>query len=230
LYIKQTENSSKLAIVLPGLLDSKDYIHMTSLVDHLAKNGYTALSLDPPGTWESPYSIDHYTTTNTQLAVKELIDYFGKIPTVVIGHSRGGSNAMLAGMSNPEVTHFVAIMSHAVPSTLGKDLKGGPYESDRDLPPGKVRTIEKVHYSLPYSYFIDQAKYNAQDTLPSSTKKKLFFYGTHDALVSEDEVKETYELSADPKELVELDCEHDYRLHADAVEKVNNKIIEFLAA
>ena len=53
-YTKGDQNSPKLALVLPGRLDTKDYIHNTSLVDYLSRRGYFALSFDPPGTWESP--------------------------------------------------------------------------------------------------------------------------------------------------------------------------------
>ena len=74
-YEKGDPNSSKLAIVIPGRLDTKDYIHNTSLVDYLANRGYFALSFDPPGTWESPGDIELYTTTNLIKSVDELIEF-----------------------------------------------------------------------------------------------------------------------------------------------------------
>lgn len=43
-------NSSKLALVLPGRLDTKDYVNFTSHLEFLASLGYFAVSLDPPGT------------------------------------------------------------------------------------------------------------------------------------------------------------------------------------
>ena len=52
-YIKGDTQSDKFALILPGLLDTKDYLHMTSHVDFLATKGYLALSFDPAGTWES---------------------------------------------------------------------------------------------------------------------------------------------------------------------------------
>ena len=96
-YEKGDPNSQKLAIVIPGRLDTKDYIHNTSLVDYLASRGYFALSFDPAGTWESPGDIDLYTTTNLIKSVNELIEFFGNKPTLLAGHSRGGTIAMLAG-------------------------------------------------------------------------------------------------------------------------------------
>src|SRR3989338_3016633 len=106
-YEKGDSNSPKLAIVIPGRLDTKDYIHNTSLVDYLASRDYFALSFDPPGTWESPGDIELYTTTNYLKAVDELIEHFGTKPTLLAGHSRGGTIAMLAALKNPHVTHFI---------------------------------------------------------------------------------------------------------------------------
>src|SRR3989338_4759008 len=96
-YAKGDPASSKLAIIIPGRLDSKDYAHNTSLVDYLAGRGYFALSFDPPGTWESPGDIGLYTTTNLLKVVDELIEHFGNKPTLLAGQSRGGTVAMLAG-------------------------------------------------------------------------------------------------------------------------------------
>lgn len=80
-YTKGDQDSPKLALVLPGRLDTKDYIHNTSLVDYLASQSYIALSFDPPGTWESSGNIELYTTTNYLKAVDELIEHFGNKQT-----------------------------------------------------------------------------------------------------------------------------------------------------
>lgn len=97
IYSKGDKNSPRLALVLPGKLDSKDYPHMHSHVDYLAKKGYFALTFDPPGTWESPGDIKLYTMTNYIKAVNELIENFGNKPTFVMGHSFGGSIALYVG-------------------------------------------------------------------------------------------------------------------------------------
>ena len=73
---KGDKNSNKLAICLPGRLDTKDYINFTS----------------------------H-------------IEYFGNKPTLLLGHSRGGQVAMLAGTSNPVVEGFVLVNASYGPPT-----------------------------------------------------------------------------------------------------------------
>src|SRR3989338_8571987 len=120
IYAHGEKTSSSLALVLPGKLDTKDYPHMKNHVGYLSARNYLALSFDPPGTWESPGGIELYTMTNYLKAINELIEYFGNKPTVLMGHSRGGSMAMLAGVQNKYVTHIIAVMSHIEPSEISE--------------------------------------------------------------------------------------------------------------
>ena len=73
-YSKGLITSNKLAIVLPGRLDTKDYPNIQGHVEYLAKRGFYALSFDPPGTRESLGDISLYTTTNYVKAVNEVIE------------------------------------------------------------------------------------------------------------------------------------------------------------
>jgi len=228
-YARGDKQAPKLAIVIPGRLDTKDYIHIKSHVDYLAARGYYALSFDPPGSWESPGGIGTYTTTNTLQAIDELIELHGNRPTLLVGHSRGGSNAMLAGTTNPYVTHFVSIMSHTGPTTVGLPVGHNSSSSTtRDMPPGTERTRERVPFDLPYAYFEDQLQYDSLPALKECTKPKLFFYGTQDVLVSKDNVEAAYEASAKPKTIHPLEAEHDYRLDANRIDEVNKVIGLFL--
>ncbi len=230
IYAKGDSNSSKLAIVIPGRLDTKDYVHNTSLVNFLSTKGYYALSFDPPGTWESPGDITLYTTTNYLKVVDELIEHFGNKPTLLAGHSRGGSIAMLAGPKNPHVTHFISIMSlYGAPSApIKEDVVDGNLIELRDLPPGNSQTQEKKKYELPLSYFEDGEQYDALPGLKDCKKPKLFFYGKQDKENNPEDIKEAYRVAADPKMIHGLDSEHDYRLHPKVIEEVNEVIGQFL--
>lgn len=221
--------ADKLAVVVPGRLDTKDYIHMTSLVDYLASKGYLALSFDPPGTWESSGGINLYTTTNICKAIDEIIEYYGNRPTAVIGHSRGGTHALLAGTTNQYVTHYAAIMSHHGPTNVGLPKDGDTVTiSYRDLPPGTNRTSKQKKFALPTAYFADQQQYDALPALARSTKPKLFFYGKRDALVSPNSVQKMYNQSSKPKMIHGVDTEHDYRLHPQAINEINQTVGAFL--
>ena len=229
-YEKGDPNSSKLAIVIPGKLDTKDYIHNTSLVDYLAGRGYFALSFDPPGTWESPGDIELYTTTNYLKAVDELIGHFGNKPTLLAGHSRGGTIAMLAGPKNSHVTHFIPIFSYYdAPSDPSEErIVDGKVISHRDLPPGNMKTKEKKEFGLPLNYFEDGKQYNALAGLKKCTKPKLFFYGVKDDMNDPEDVKKAYEESAEPKMIHALNSEHDYRYHPEIIKEANQIIGKFL--
>jgi|ERR1700741_3923839 len=227
-YANGNPDAEKVSIVIPGRLDTKDYIHIRSHVDHLAKLGYYALSFDPPGTWESPGQIDLYTSTNMQLVIKELIAHLGSKPTTLVGHSRGGSHALLAGTTLPEVTHFAAIMSSVGPTIASKPAEGQVEHSTRDLPPGSIRTTDKIAFDLPYTYFEDQEQYDATELLKTCTKPKLFVAGSRDTTVPTTSIHATYVVSADPKEFAEIDAEHDYRLDPDAINEVNVLLERFL--
>ncbi|MDD5145238.1 MAG: alpha/beta fold hydrolase [Candidatus Pacebacteria bacterium] len=226
-YARGNESSEKIALVLPGKLDTKDYPHMRSHVDFLANQGFFALSFDPPGTWESPGGIELYTMTNYLKAINELIGYFGNKPTILLGHSRGGSMAMLGAITSPYVTHFVAVMSRAGERMPNKPMKAGDTSiSYRDMP-GSPN--EKKKFELPFSYFEDSARYNILEGLKSCTKSKLFIMGTRDITVKPEEVKAAYEAAAQPKEFREIDSDHDYRWHSDLIDKVNQIVGDFLS-
>jgi pimeloyl-ACP methyl ester carboxylesterase len=224
-------NAAKLAIITPGRLDTKDYAQNVSHINFLAGLGYYAVSFDPPGTWDSPGPIGIYTTTSTLTAIDELIDHFGNRPTLLMGHSRGGTVSILAGARNKAVTHMISVCSsYGGVTKVARAEEGQVTVSPRDIPPGTARTPEagRKVFDLPYSYFEDSDQYNALDILPSCTKPMLFFYGTHDDLVRESEVRKMYAAAAGPKEIKALETDHDYRLHPEIIEEVERVAADFL--
>ena len=226
IYEKGDRNSSKLALLLPGRLDTKDYPHMRSHVDYLSSKGFYAVSFDPPGTWGSAGDIALYSMTNYLKAIDQLVKHFGKRPTLLMGHSRGGSMAMLAGSRNKHITGIVSVFSSAEPSTTPEGLRPGQTKgSDRDVP-GKPN--EKKHFELPYSYFKDSMSYDISSEITKTTKPKLFFLGTQDKLVEPDDIRKTFNESLEPKYLVELNSGHDYRLDSKLIDKVNKHLGRFL--
>jgi predicted alpha/beta-hydrolase family hydrolase len=217
-------DSERFMLCLPGRLDTKDYAHIQSHVDYFAEKGFFTVSFDPPGTWESGDDISLYTTANYLTAINEIIAHFGNRPTVALGHSRGGTMALLAGVNNKYVTHMIAVMSHWG-SSGRPETNEVVHISHRDLPPGTERTTEQKEFKLPMSYFNDDADYSGLDTC---AKPKLFFVGRQDALVTLDDVHEMFASAAEPKQLIELESEHDYRLHLKVVYEVNKNVGEFL--
>jgi len=230
-YVKGDVNAKKVALVLPGKLDTKDYAHMRSHVDFLARRGFLAVSFDPPGTWESPGDITIYTMTNYLKATNELIDYFNSRPTLVVGHSRGSSIGLFAAMGNQHVIACVAIMCSLSPGkfTNQRDdewkIKGYTTEM-RDLPPGGGAKTKR--FDLPYSFFEDQRQYDLADGLKKLIKPKLFVLGTQDDMAPPRAVRGLFELSAEPKWLYELESDHDYRRKPELIRELNDVIGDFL--
>ncbi len=229
IYTQGNPNSEKFALVLPGKLDTKDYSHMRSHVEYLANQGYFALSFDPPGTWESPGDIRLYTMTNYLKVINELIESYGNKPTFLMGHSRGGTMAILVGTSNPLVTGFVAIFSGFINGRGEEDLEWkekGMYVSMRDLPPGGGS--KEKQFELPYSFLKDERNYDITQGLETSDKPKLFMLGLQDNLVQPQIIRETYNLAAEPKQLYEMNSNHDYRHDQTLIEEVNNRVGKFI--
>ncbi len=227
---KGDPDAPKLALVLPGRLDTKDYVHMTSLVDFLATRGYLAVSFDPPGTWDSPGNIEIYSTTNYIKAINELIEHFGNRPTVLLGHSRGGTVAIQAGALNPHVTAIVPIAaSYGIPTPPSAEaMAAGTQKEHRDLVPGTSRTEEKREFALPMAYFQDGAQYNSAAVLETCDKPKLLIYCDKDEFTPSEKVQELFKQIPEPKMIYSVQSEHDYRLHPAVMDEVNKVIGEFL--
>jgi alpha/beta superfamily hydrolase len=164
--------------------------------------------------------------TNYLKAINELIEYFDNRPTFVVGHSRGGSMAMLAGTTNPHITHFISVMSRASANAVNKSISQGKSQTTyRDTPedPHKRRSFD-----LPYSYFEDANHYDMIDGLSKCLKPKMFIMGTRDTVVKSEFVHEAYHAAAEPKVLEVLDSEHDYRRDPALIEEVNQLLRNFL--
>jgi len=224
---KGNKNSEKVAILLPGRLDTKDYANFVSHLDYLANKGFYVIAFDPPGTWESPGGIELFTTTNYLKAVNELIEYFGNKPTILLGHSRGGNVAILAS-TNPYVIGIVLVISSYEVPTPPKSAKNGIQVEYRDLPPGAERTKEQKEFALPLNYFKDGEKFNPLTILRKNKKPKLLFSGTDDKYYTPKEIQEIYNSIPEPKMLHELNSDHSYRRHSEIVEEVNKVVGNFL--
>ena len=223
-------NSEKLAIILPGRLDTKDYECFNSHLDCFAKLGYYAISIDPPSTWDSPGDINLYTTTNYIKAVNELIEYLGNRQTILFGHSRGGLVASIVGTNNAFVKGIITINS-----SLGKpeapasgEIKDNIYITYRDLPPGTEKTKEQKRFEIPMSYFEDGKKYNGAEELKKCFKAKLILYGKNDSNNSIESVREVFDSIPESKSFCELECGHNYRYFPKIVDEVNEEIKSFM--
>ncbi len=73
----------KIALLLPGYLDSPDYLHLITFEKRLKELGYAVERLDACNLWKNE-DIENYTITNFIKQIKERVDFY-KIKLVVIG-------------------------------------------------------------------------------------------------------------------------------------------------
>jgi pimeloyl-ACP methyl ester carboxylesterase len=223
--ISGDEDAEKLAILMPGRLDTKDYVNFMSHAEFLADLGFLVVAIDPPGTWESPGDLEDYTTSMYVQCVNELIAHFGNRPTLLLGHSRGGATAMIAS-ENPAVAGLILVnAAYGNPSKLDPSkIIDGKLAESRDLPPGNVRTEEQRKFDLPMAYFEDGKKHDPISSLSVFAGPKLIVHATEDEFVSLERVQEIYETLKNPKTFLEINCKHDYRLCPEAITQVNNAL------
>lgn len=227
---KGEKNAQKVAIIIPGRLDTKDYAHITTCVDLLAHKGFFALSFDPPGIWESPGDISLYNTTNYIQATQELIEYLGNRPTLLVGHSRGASTAMMVGEKNKNVIGLILLMSNFGPPTPpGETAKQEGFEKTyRDTPPGTTKTNKQKEFKLPLSYFENGALYNPGESLLNCNQPKLLIHGIEDEFTPPEEEMDIYKKIHPPKEIKQINSVHDYRYNQEAIKTVNKAIEDFV--
>lgn len=230
-YEKGAADAPKLAVVLPGRLETKDYIHLKSHVSALSELGFHAIAFDPPGSWDSPGMVEDYTVTNYLNAAHEVVEYFGNRPTLLVGHSLGGSIAALAGVSNSHVMAYVGLMSLANGPRTTEDPK---WEADgtvtfyRDLPPGNHHTSKQKRYDLPYSFFEDALAHNIIRALQTCDKPKLFVTGKYDTQNQTSRPPEVYACVAELKKLVEIESPHSYRYSEAIISQINILLKKFV--
>ncbi len=223
--------AERVAFVLPGRLDTKDYPHMRAMVALFADRGYFAVSFDPPGTWQSPGGLDQYTLHNYRQAVLELHSYFGGKPVVYAGHSFGGFMSMACSVDCKHTLACIDIMGASHFNRSSGVSKNSQWEQDgyldefRDEPdyPTTMRT-----FKLPWQFQQTRMGVDVRPQLAHLTVPKLFVYGEHDETIMPADVRDAYAAAADPKKLVGFDSDHDFRRNLKQVEVMMQVVANFL--
>ena len=231
------ELTHKLAILCPGYLDTKDYLHLKDLAQKLQNNGYTVVRFDPTGTWESEGDILDYTVTQYLDDIKSIylnmVEDYAYTNILIAGHSLGGMISLLYASRNPSVSKVLAIMpsspySMALANNKRKKWKEDGFRlSHRDIP----NEDNRKEFKVPYSHLEDRDKYNVIDDVKLIKVPIVFIAGGADALINPKEVKRIKNNANNPKELIIIDnIGHDYRHIYKEIEKVNKIAINSIAS
>ena len=159
-----------------------------------------------------------------------MIGYFGNKPTLLVGHSRGGATAILAGAKNPNVIGLVLLMAnygHPTPPSE-TEIKQGFHIAYRDYPNKRHRGKNRKRFELPMSYFIDGRKYNPLQYLRKCDKPKLMVFGKRDEFTPIKKAKSICRSVLYPKIVKEFNCGHEYWHSPQLLKKVNDIIGKFV--
>ena len=225
--------TDKLAVLCPGNLDSKDYLHLVKLAEELSARGYKVVRFDPTGTWESEGTTDLYSTTQYLKDVKCVLDFMlsqkSYTEVLVAGHSRGGQVSLLAAARDSRITKVLAIM----PSSRRKVNKNSAIEwqqqgfrvSQRDV----QGSNEIKEYTVPYSHYMDQQSYDVEADVKNIHVPIVFITGELEKEVLPEFVKAIFDGANEPKTFINIPgIGHSYRHNLAEVEIVNNEILKAL--
>jgi pimeloyl-ACP methyl ester carboxylesterase len=218
----------KLAILLPGYLDSPDYLHLKVFEKRLPALGYKVIRLDPCDLW-SGGDTKNYTATNYLNHIRRVLDSESQHTyeeIVLIGHSFGGFISIIAGNKFPEVDKVVSLCPPSVmDGGLSKTLKNGFRISKRALPekPDQLR-----EFAIPVSFYDDAKQYSAVDSVKELHKPLMIFIGLEDTVVSPADTEKIITASHNPYVVRKEGIGHDFRMSEDESMTVMNEIENFL--
>lgn len=218
----------KVALLLPGYLDSPDYLHMLTFEKRLKELGYTVERLDPCHIWRTG-DLENYTVTNYVNQVRERVaSYVDQNPEeiVLIGHSMGGFTAIIAGSRIAEVSRIISLCPPPDRHGSAKEWKGSGFRhSKREFPddPTKFRVFE-----VPHSFAEDGQQYSAVEEVKSLTKPLMIFIALDDHVVPPELTERIVTNAKNPHVVRQPNMGHDFRRSQEQSDVVMQEIEKFL--
>lgn len=218
----------KLALLLPGFLDSPDYLHMRTFEKRLRELGYTTERLDPCSLWKTG-NIKNYSITNYLEQIKNRVLFYKNSnpeEIVLIGHSMGGFTSIIAGGRITEVTKIVSLCAPPDRIKSAEDWSGKQFRhSERDLPdnPKQFRGFD-----VPYSFAEDGLQYSAVEEVKQIDKPLMIFIALDDTVVPPELTEEIVTNANKPFVVRQENMGHDFRHSQKECEIVMDKIEKFL--
>ena len=217
----------KIALLLPGYLDSPEYLHLVTFEKRLKELGYFVERLDVCNLWKTG-NVENYTITNFIKQIKERVDYYqGQNPEeiVLIGHSNGAFTSIVAGARIPKATKIVSLCPP--PNKEGSEHKwvNGVRVSKRDLPdnPNEFR-----EFAIPVSHIKDALQYSAVEDVKRINKPIMIFIALDDTVVKPEWTEEIVSNANNPYVVRQPGMGHDFRFSQDECNIVMKEIEKFL--
>lgn len=218
----------KVALLLPGYLDSPDYLHLVTFEKRLKELGYVVERLDACNLWKTG-DVENYTITNFIKQIKERVDFYksqNPEEILLLGHSNGAFTSIVAGARIPEVTKIIALCPP--PDKEGSEHKwiNGVRVSKRDLPNDPTKFRE---FAIPDTHIKDVIQYSAVEDVKNIHKPIMIFIALDDTVVNPEWTEEIVSNANDPYVVRQPNMGHDFRNSQEECNIVMNKIEEFLS-
>lgn len=218
----------KLALLLPGYLDSPDYLHFIVIEKRLISLGYKVERIDACGLWKTG-EVEKYNLTNYLKSIRDVIDsYKSQNPSevVLIGHSFGGSVAIIAGSKYTEVTKVIGLCPAVdFDKSNNKWGDGGSRFSKRDLPENPSAFRE---FDIPFSFVEDRKNYSAIESLKGLNKPLMILMGMKDDTVLPEDVEAAVKNANNPYVVKMENMGHNFRKTVEEASVVADEIEKFL--
>lgn len=218
----------KTAILLPGYLDSPDYLHFKLFEKRLQLLGYKVIRLDPCRMWKTG-KIQDYSVTNyikdVEDTVKEEVDN-GSEEIILIGHSLGGFISILVGSKLHQVRKIIALCPPANYKSNHQKWINGVRISKRQLPNNLTKF--KI-YTVPDSFLTDAQKYSAIEAIRTIKKPLMIFIALDDKVVLPKVTEQLVSAAIDPYVVRKEGISHDFRKSEDQGTIVMDEIEKFLS-
>lgn len=218
----------KVALLLPGYLDSPDYLHLITFEKGLKKLGYTVERLDACNLWRTG-DAENYTITNFIKQIKESVEFYktqNPEEIVLIGHSNGAFTSIVAGARIPEVTKIVSLCPP--PDKEGSEYKwvNGVRVSKRDLPGDPTKFRE---FAIPDTHIKDAIQYSAVEDVKNIHKPIMIFIALDDTVVKPEWTEEIVSNANNPYVVRQPNMGHDFRNSQEECNIVMAEIEKFLS-
>lgn len=174
----------KLALLLPGYVESPDYRHLVVIDSLLTTMGYTVIRVDACHLWQTGDG-QNYTTTNYINQVKKIVEsYLTRKPTeiVLVGHSLGSLVALQVGNAYQQIVKIICLSPPVHLDKSDHKWVNGFRISKKDLPD---RPSEFREFTIPYSFVEDRKQYSMSGSLKNNKKSLLIIMGEDDPSIVE---------------------------------------------
>lgn len=229
------EEKHRLAVILPGLFDSKDFPHMKSYVDFMANHNYRAIAIDPPGTWDSPGDTSIYTMSNYIKATCELLEHLDYEHIVLIGQSLGGIvapfiaqkigvNAIVSITSPKYFCDFREGILHIGDMPIKSFGPTDTKTSIRSNPDGPTKTHK---FEMGYNFIEDSFQYDVRKIIGKLEIPKLYIGATRDNIVPPEKIEEYIDITSSLTTYQTIDSVHDYWKDPQQITKTENIMSDF---